>query len=602
MREGVRVVVSVLFVALAVTAPVMAQDVSVRAYLDRAEVGLNQLFVLNVEISGTQDVEAEPEFPDLSGFATYLGSGRSTSMQIINGRTTLSLTLQYRFQAHQEGTFEIGSVAVRAAGDMYRTEPLSITVTSNPARPSPGAAPETGLDLDAEDLFVTAEVDRRSVYENEPVVVEYRIYTRVNVESYSVTSLPGTAGFWVEELESDAPQVERMVRDGLQYVTARIRKVALFPTGPGTRTVEPLAIEAQVRVRRRSRDLFEEFSESLFGRRVPVGRASEPIEIEVLPLPEEGRPNEFSGFVGRLELAASVDRTEAETNQAVSLIVRMTGEGNVRALPEPNVAVPAEFEVYPPEVSEQVDRGGERISGSRTLEYVLIPRAPGTQTIPSIEMSYFDPARRAYATAASDPITIEVTGAPLADPLVAGRSRGGIEPLRADIRFIHIETPSFRPVGRSVFSRASFWIVLLIPLLGVGGAVGLRRHRDRLEGDVAYARRRRASRMAKKRLAQAGSLRAENKQREFYAEVDRALEGFLADKLNLPEAGLIADEVLSRLKARGVPEDAVNEYLACLEQCDRQRFAPAAASLEEMNAFWKRAARAMTRLNEGLSR
>lgn len=590
--------------ALSVAASARAQDVSVRAYLDANEVGLNQLFVLNVEISGTQEVDQEPDLPDLSGFATYLGSGTSTSMQIINGRTTLSLTLQYRFQADKEGTFEIGSVVVKAGGKGHRTAPLSITVTSRPSQPRPGARREAGVEISPEDLFVTAEVSRAGMYENEPVIVEYRIYTRVNVDAYSITRLPETAGFWVEEYsESAMPGVERVIRNGVQYVTAPIRKVALFPTGPGKRTIESLAIEAQVRVRRRSRDLFQDFfSESLFGTRVPVGVASEPVEIEVLPLPEEGKPDDFSGFVGSLDLSASLDRAQAETNEAITFRLRMNAEGNVRALPDPQIDFPADFEVYPPDVSEKIDRSGNRVSGTKTFEYVLVPRAPGARTIPAVELSYFDTKRRAYGTTASEPLAIEVTGEALEGPVIAGRARSGIEQLREDIRFIHIAAPSFRPIGRSLFAGPGFWIVLLVPLLTVGGALAHRRHRDRLEGDVAYARHRRARRMAKKRLAHARSLRSTGAQREFYAEVGRALEGFLADKLNLAEAGLISEEVRARLKARGISDEALNEYLACIETCDRQRFAPVEAAPGEMDAFLDRAAGAMTGLNEELSR
>ncbi len=605
MSRRVTSVVSpvVALVALATAMPLTAQDVSVRAYLDRSEVGLAQLFVLNVEVNGMQQVDSEPELPDLSRFATYLGSGTSTSMQMINGRTTVSLTLQYRFQADKEGTFEIGPVAVRAGGKTYRTDRLALTVTARPTPPRTDAQAEPGLELGSDDLFVTAEVDRRRVYDNEPVIVEYRIYTRVNVDSYSITRLPGTAGFWVEELsESDAPRVERVIRDGVEYITARIRRVALFPTGPGVRTVEPLAIEAQVRVRRRPRDLFEDFfSESLFGRRIPVGLASEAVEIEVLPLPESGKPADFSGFVGRLELGASLDKTESEVNEAVTLRVRMEAVGNVRALPEPQIEFPADFEVYPPDVSERIDRGGNQVSGTKTFEYVLIPRVPGSKSIPAIEVSYFDTSRRDYSTAASEPLTLEVTGTAAPGPVVTGR-RLGIEPLREDIRFIHIATPTFRPIRGMLLSRPGFWIVLLVPLVAVGGALGFRRRRDRLEGDVAYARHRRAGRVAKKRLGRARSLKSTSTQREFYAEVDRALEGFLADKLNLAEAGLIGEEARAKLAARGVSDGTVSEYFACLEVCDRQRFAPADSTLEEMDAFLARTAQAMTNLNEEMSR
>ncbi len=586
-------------------APAAAQDVGARAYLNRNEVGINQQFVLSVEISGTQQVESDPVLPDLEEFSIFLGSSTSTSMQIINGRTTVSVTLQYRFQATKEGTFEIGSVEVRAGGRTVRTESVTIVVTADPAPSQPGLTEPGGdTEISPDDLFVAVEVSKDRVYEHEPVVVEYRIYTRLEVTSYSVVRMPGTAGFWVEEFpQPPAPQIERVVRNGVQYATAVIRKVAMFPTGPGTKTIEPMSIEAQVRVQRRSLDPFENFfrTPSLFGSRVPVVAASQPREIAVSPLPERGKPRGFSGLVGDLAVTASVDKTQAAMNEALTFRVTVAGEGNLRAVTAPAISFPSEFEVYPPDVSEQIDRSDNRVGGSKVFEYVLIPRAPGSVTIPSVQVAYFDVNRRSYATAASQPIAVTVAGEAVAGPMIAGRSRGGIEQLREDIRFIRIAQPKFRSRDGSLFSEAGFWIVLLLPVVAVGGAWGLRRYRDRLAGDVAYARRRRAGRLARKRLSRARSLRSPDTHREFYAELGRALQGFIGDKLNLAEAGLIKEAVHSQFSARGVSAEVASEYLACVEICDRQRFAPSQPNVTEMNAFLERVERAMTDLDQELT-
>ena len=216
-----------------------------------------------------------------------------------------------------------------------------------------------------------------------------------------------------------------------------------------------------------------------------------------------------------------------------------------------------------------------------------------------MQLSYFDVERGVYETAATDPLTVEVTGDAVDVPVVAGRRRG-IQPLREDIRFIHIRQPSFRPIDRSLANSPGFWVVLLVPLAAVGGAVGVRRHRDRLRGDVAYARHRRASRVAKKRLARARSLAGPETQRNFYAETARALQGFLGDKLNISETGMVHDDVQKRLRGRGLSEDAIAAYFDCLAVCDRQRFAPSAADAGEMQGFLGRVERAMVGLDRGL--
>ena len=584
-------------VVLGLPAQGLAQ--TVRAYLSQTEVLLNRQFVLNVEISGTQQLDEDPPvLPDLSAFAVYLGSGTSTSMQIVNGRTSLSLTFQHRFQATAEGTFEIGPVTVRAGGRDLRTEPLTIRITDGPAPTSRSGPPGADGTVAPEDLFITATASKPRVYVNEPVIVEYRIFTRVDVDGYNITQQPGTTGFWVEELEDPQARVEQVVRDGRQYTSAVVRRVALFPTGAGTKTLAPLTLETQVRVQRRSRSLFGDPFGGLFGSRVSVVVGSNPVEIEVLPLPEAGRPDAFTGLVGRLEVSASIDRIDAETNDALTYRLEVSGTGNIRTLPEPELGFPSDVEVYPPDVSERVDPTEDGVRGSKIFEYVIVPRAPGQVTIPAVKLAYFDVDAGTYAAAASDPITLTVAGDPMAGP--AGRFRTGVDLQRQDIRFIRIAIPGFRPVGGSLVRSAGFWAIVLVPMCAVAGAVAARRHQDRLTGDVAYARRRRAARLAKQRLARAESLRSPDRHRAFHAEVGRALQGFLGDKLNLAEAGLIRDEIRARLTSRGVAPGVIDAYLGCLEDCDRQRFAPTEPDTLAMQDMLTRAARAMTDLDQAL--
>ena len=589
-----------------VASPAVAQEVSARAYLSNSQVGVGQQFVVNVEVSGAQGVDRDPELTDMAAFSVYLGSGSSSSVQMSGGRTSVTFTVQYRFQATRAGTFTIGPVEVLAGGGALTTEPLTLTVSDAPV-PQGGPSGGPGArdrGIAPEDLFVEAVPSRLRVYENQPVVVDYRIFTRVNVSSYSITQLPPATGFWVEEYPPvREPVVGQTVRDGVQYTTATLRKVALFPTGPGTRTLEPLGIEAQVRVRRSAFDPFEDFfgRGSLLNSAISTAAASRPVEIEVLPLPA-GRPENYTGFVGELDVTATLDRDSVRVSDAVTLTVVVSGRGNLRMLAEPEVEIPPGFEAFPPEVSERVDRTDAGVSGRRTYEYVLVPRVPGVGAIPPIELAYFDPEDEAYEVAASGALAVEVTGVAADGPLGAGRVRAGVEELRTDIRFIRIGSPALVLANRPLSAHPLFWVVLLVPLAAVGGAVGARRHRDRLRGDIAYARSRRASKVARKRLAEARKLAGGEDVRAFYAEAGHALEGFLADKLNIAAAGMIRDEVRGRLGAQGIGAEAADPYLECLEECDRQRFAPPTASSEERARFLGRVESAMAAMGEHLAR
>jgi hypothetical protein len=589
-----------------------AAQVEVRAFLDRNEVVVDRQFTLSVEVAGTGGADEDPRLPDLSGFAAYLGVGTRTSMQVVNGRTSTTFTYQYRFRATAEGTHAIGPVRVRAGGEEHATDALAIRVLpagSAPARSAPDRS-GGGLDIGPEDLFVEASASTREPWANEPVLVEYRLFTRLDVESYGIARAPGTTGFWVEEIALPrAPRVEQVVRGGVQYATIVVRRAVLFPTGPGPRTIEPLALEAQVRVRSRRSfsDPFgfgDPFGGGLFGRAVAVPVESEPIDIEARPLPAAGQPDAFTGLVGSLDVTASLDSAAAATNQALTFRLDVRGAGNLRMLPDPEVVFPPDFDVYPPEVSDEVAAGARGVSGVKRYEYVLVPRAPGSRAIPAVELAYFDAASGRYAVAASDPMAVAVTGDAVAgDPVRIGGGRTPLEAVRQDVRFIRVATSGFVPIDRQLFRSGVFWTVVLVPLFGLAGAFALRRHRDRLEGNVAYARRRRASRLARSRLAHARELRAPEQHQAFVAGISQALLGFLGDSLNLAEAGLVRDDIRRELGARGVAGDMVESYLACLDKCDRQRFAPPASG-DDNDArtaeLLEEAERAMTALGETL--
>ena len=595
-----------LLALAALPAAAHSQDIEVRAFLSASQVGVGRQFVLNVEVTGTQQVDGQPELPDMDDFADYLGSGSSSSYQMVNGRTTVSVTYQYRFLALAEGTFEIGPVSVSVEGVSRQTEPVSLVVSDAPPPPGAGAGagdPANGIGPD--DLFVETTVSKTRTYENDPVTVEYRIFTRVNVDSYSVTDLPEATGFWTEELEqAQAPQVERVVRDGVEYLTATIRRVALFPTGTGSRTLDPLTIEAQVRVPDRTRTGLDPFGDffgrsSLFDRRVPVAAASRPVTIEVIPHPAEGRPGSFTGHVGTLDVSASTDRSEVAVNEAVTFRVDFNGTGNLRSLPPPAIAFPVEFEAFPPETRERISVNGGNLRGTRGFDYVLIPRVPGTLIIPAVEISYFDAASGTYGTGRSQPVEVTVTGDASAVDM-PGAVPSAVESLREEIRFIHIESPNFRRRNLPLYATTGFWVILLLPVAALGGATVLRRHRDRIEGDVAYARVRRAGRMARKRLARARSL-ASGDPRAFYAEVAGALEGLLADKLNVAEAGLVREEAGRLAAERGVSAETLGRLFECLDDCDRQRFAPRGTEREAPEQVLERAGTLMSDLAKELA-
>ncbi len=567
------------------------QQPTVRAYLNTAQVPVGGRFALNVEIAGAQGADSNPVPPDLAGIARFLSAGTQTSVRMSNGQTSRSLTYQYWYQALAEGSFEIPSVAVTVGGRTLQTEPLPLAVSDAPAPGAQaGAAPTT---VGPKDFFVEARADAAQVYENQAVVVEYRLFSRVDVTYASITTQPGTEGFWAEDLSTGG--VSTAVRDGLQYATQAIRRMALFATGPGRRTLGPLGVDATATMPRpRSQDPFADLMSlsSVFGSQVPVSALSESLEIEVLPLPREGRPASFGGHVGTLGATASVDKARVEADEAVTFRLTLSGTGNMRSLASPNIAFPAEFEVFPPEVADDLSEGAEGLRGSRTYEYVLVPRAAGNLVLPAVEVAYFDPGRHAYRLARTEPVEIAVAAREGEAPGTPTRTSAAVESLRDEIRFIHTGDPQLRRRDRSFLAAAPFWIVLLAPAAAVAGAAAARRRRDRLEGDVSYARTRRARRVAKKRLARARAL-APGDSRDFHAEVAGALLGFVADKLNIAEAGFERGEAGRVAEEKGVRPQTLERLFASLDHCDRERFAPTAEGGRSHEELLRQAAELM---------
>ncbi len=593
-----------------INCPLAGADVEISASVDRRVVGLNQPFTLTIEVSGDKaNAAGDPQLPDLSAFASYLGSsGTSQNIQIINGRMTVSRSFSFTYMATAVGKFTIPAVVVKYRDSEYRSQPIEIEVVASGQQPgtqprrTPQQQPDLSPDVAIEDnLFLRVIASKRRVYVNEPVILSYKIYTRVSVTQFGITKAPETPGFWVEEFPgSNQPITHEEILDGKRYIVAEIKKIALFPTDAGTKTVGPMSIECDVRVQTRRRSIFDSFfDDPFFGRTLRQIVTSKPVTIEVVPLPSEGRPSDFSGLVGSFNLTATVDKQSVKTNEAISLNVKIAGKGNIKMIPAPRLELPPDFERYEPKVTEKIDRTEAGVSGFKNYEYVLIPRYPGEQKIKPVTLSYFDLSSGQYRTLRTPEILISVEkGSDEFMTISSGLSKEEIRLVGKDIRFIQLTAPEFKKIGRFFYQSAYFVLILLLPVLLIVAAAGYRRHLDKLSENVAYARSLRANQLAMKRLHNAKKLLSEKTQKQFYAEVSRSLMGFLGDKFNISAAGIITDEVESLMRSRGVDETVIKQYLNCLQICDYQRFAPANSRLEEMKRFFEQAKQAIIALEK----
>ncbi|MCG8605917.1 BatD family protein [bacterium] len=610
-RQGQTILI-IIFATLFGIPLTQAQDLSIKSYVNRSRIALDRQFELTVELSGSDAQQAgDPALPDIEEFAAYVGSSSSQSIQIINGQMSVTRGITYTFVATKEGKFQIPPVSLEYKGKSYRTDPISIEITkaqTGPAqtRPQGGGQPNEPLDLE-DQLFLQASVNKARVYQNEPVILTYKIYTAVSVTSYGISQLPNTVGFWSEEFPSpQRPELSDEVVNGRRFRVAEIKRMALFPQGPGVKELDPMVINCEVqlpRSRRNRRDLFDRFFDDPFfsNRTQRQTIRSNRLKIEVMPLPEKGKPADFSGSVGEYAIVASIDKNAVKTNEALTLEVSISGTGNINILPEPSVAIPTDFEAYDPKVSTNINRNGAQIRGSKTFEYVLIPRFPGNQTIRPISFSYFDLKSKDYRTVSTDPIELAVAKGD--KPLVAapiGSSKEDVKFIGQDIRFIQTQMPEFRRIGPPFYKKVPFYLVLALPLIALGSVLAYRGHLDKLSSNVAYARSKKANQMALKRLRKASQKMQNGNSQEFYSEIAMALMGFIGDKFNVPAAGLITDEVDTMLHKRGIDKAIVEDYLDCLKACDFKRFAAADSDNGEMKQFFDSAKKAIISMERAL--
>ena len=592
------------------------QSLSVRTFVDNTTLALNQQLVFTIELSGEgANSVSEPELPDMGGYLSFLGSGgTSQSIQFINNRMSVSKSFSYFFMSAREGSFQIPAVHVQFKGTTASSDPITVTITKTAPQSQSQVQPQTQRpqsgammdgDIGGDEVFIRAIPNKTRVYQNEPVIVTYRLYMRASVTSYNLAKLSETEGFWVEEFEMPPqPAVRDETYRGKNYRVADLKRIAVFPTSPGKKTIGPLSIICDVRVtsRQRQRDIFDSFfDDPFFGRTVRKTISTTPIPVEVLPLPQENRPVKFSGAVGQFSYGASIDKNAVKTNEAITLKIKVAGTGNIRILPKPDVQVPSDFEQYEPTIQEAIDRSGNLISGQKTFEYVLVPRFPGQQRIRTGDFSFFNPVTRKYQVISTPEIVVNVakgTGEFVSSG--SGLSKEEVRLIGQDIRFIKANAGNIQRIGYVFYISPAFMLLIVFPL--VAGAISLlyRNHKEHLNENVAYARSRRANRLAMQKLAKAKKVLHENTVKEFYTEISFALVGFAADKLNLSAAGIISTELLELLRKRGLDAAVIDSYSHLIQTCDYQRFAPATVTKKEMEEFYLMAKDVIIKLEKAL--
>lgn len=543
----------------------MAQpDVNVIATVSETTVYSGERISLSVEVSGDFNNVSRPELPEFPGFRLLSNNpSTSRSYSFVNGKTSSSYSYSYYLIAQDKGSYTIPPITVAIDGKDFTTEPIEIKVVdrnSSTTDPSSESRPE---------IFLRMEISDKKPVPGQQLIADVILYFKDGLEVNSYQPVPGwkAEGFWKEELENtERPRAQSTIVNGIRYRKARLLQFALFPTKTGDLTISPYEIIVSVRAASSRNDPFSSFFGGFGSNQRQVELKTDPVKLEVEPLPavETGT---YIGAVGSFTINRKISTDKAVAGESIEIETTIRGTGNVPLITKPEYNLPEGLEVYDPQESSSLNRRNQQISGTKVFTDIIIARTPGSYVIPEKTVAYFNPARNQYVQEALPALTFSV----IRDP---NATIAADQPLALPIKPVTGLASWTSTSSTLVLNRWWFWLGLLFPLIVLGIGYWQKTYRDKMTNNTAFARSKRASEIAAKRLEEAIEKSEKGHIREAYNLLQKALTGFIGDKLNLPEAGLSIQSYVSALQDKGVDMNLVKNVRMLLDKCATISYAP----------------------------
>ena len=594
---------AILILLLTTSTMLVAQDVRMTLSAP-SEVSVGQRFSVTYEVNASAKNFKAPTFTEFNFLGGPMRSSGSET-RIINGKVSSSVHESYTFylSATAEGSYTIPAASCKVDGKTITSNSIQIKVSKAANNQSAQQnqqqsgyrqqQSEDPTQIDENSLFVKMSANKTNVYQGEEIIVTYRIYTQINISQYQIDKLPIYKGFWTEDLWDDRDKVQQYEEtiNGRRYLVAEIRRAALFPQESGSLTIEPLKLEVLAQLpsqRRRSGSIFDLFDDAFFNHYQSVKKTlvSNALTINVKPLP--AAPDNFTGGVGNFSITAKLDNDNVKANDAITYSATISGNGNLMLIDEVDIDFPEVFEVYDPKVTSNIKHSPNGVSGSKTFEWILIPRSQGKYKIPEARFTFFNPKTKSYETRTTPSFDITVDkGDPNAMASYSS-NKSDVKLLNSDINFIKTGNPMLVKSGKSFFGSLWFWILLVLPIVLSVGAILYGRKLQAYRKDIGSMKLKRATSLAKKRLRKAEGYLNQNDDEKFYIEIYQAIWGYVSDKFTIPLSKLSGDTIQSCLEAKYVDATIVDKILKTLSDVDFARFAPGDSSAKK-NAIYEQA-------------
>ena len=557
------------------------------AVVSKETLGVNERLRVDFEMNEDGDNFRPPSF---QGFVVVGGPNQSISKQWINGKSSFSKTFSYFLQPKATGKIKIGQAEIEIDGTLYKTIPIEVTVTGavdlekDPNDPTAAAS---------ENVHLVAEVSKSDPYLNEAITVVYKLYVsrETAVNGWNEIDAPKFADFWSQSIDEKQFKVYDGSYNGKPYRYVILRRTLLYPQKTGDLDIESLALNINVEAPTNRRDIFG----MRITRPAQITVTAPNKKIKVKELPEAGKPENFSGAVGKFDFSVTASKTKLDAQEALDLTLTAKGNGNLKLFNLPKPTLPSSLEVYEPENLQDVKVSLAGMTGKNEERYTVVPQTKGAYPIPPIRFSYFDPTTETYNTISSDEIVIDVENGPEA---LASNEGSAKIPVKASKQFSYIKSEANLAVQNkdSFFGSKTFWGMLATPVILIPLAILFGRKRKEYQNDIKGNRLRKADKLARKYLGDAKKNLGD--QKAFYLALEKCLHNFLKARLNIQTSDMSKERISKLLQQRGVTVAITADFLKLLESCEFARYTP--ASTDAMQNDYEHAARVIAEIDKQL--
>ena len=547
-------------------------QVQFEAKVSKTTLGLNERLRIDFTMNDDGDNFTPPSF---EGFRVVGGPSQQVSQSWINGRSSFSKSYSYFLLPSQKGSLIIKQASIEINGQVYKTNPIKITVTAAVEQPrDPNDVPQIST---ADAIHLVAEISKGNPYVNEPITVVYKLYFSYNIgiTNWRELNKPKYNDFWSQNIDIKQLVAEEGKYNGEKFRFVVLRKTVLYPQKSGKLEIEPLSLDIDVQVPTNRRNIFGQVQVVDDNKRVSAGSKT----ITVRPLPEAGKPQNFTGAVGKFNFSVTPSKTNLKNGESLDLKVVASGTGNLKLFTLPKPIVPSSVEMYDAVHNEQVQTPLTGMNGQISDSYTIIPQFKGKYPIKPMSFSYFDLGSGKYKTITSPEIMINVLDGPSSADNTVATTNSGISKMKVtageQFKFIKLKTSLSSITKNDFLGSTLFYILMFVPFIIIPIIVLLKKKKEAIDGDVMGNKVKLSNKLAKKYLSEAKN--QINNKEPFYIALEKAMHNFLKAKLHIETSEMSKDKIQEILLSRNAKTETVQSFIDLTENCELARYAPSSS-------------------------